>query len=137
MTVLSSLAARIAVPYQGAYAAEWRYDKDTDEYVRYHRDGSMVRDADGTPIRVKNVVEILTEEQVLDAVGRLKVRTTGRGKSIVFSNGRAREGSWSRTDGSFIQFEGVDGTQIPFSRGKTWISVLTDLVAFGNVIPKN
>jgi hypothetical protein len=122
----------INVPYEGLYAAQWRYDKETDEYVRY-RGNAMVRDADGTPIRVKNVVVMLTEAQVLDEIGRLRVRTTGRGKALVFSNGKKREGSWVRSAGQTLQFEGVDGSEITFSRGKTWISVLTGSDAFAKV----
>lgn len=126
---------RIAVPYDGMYAVEWRYDAETNEYIRF-RNGSIVRDADGTETRVKNAVVLLTDSQVLDDVGRLKVRTTGRGKAWVFNNGTKREASWIRSAGDHIRFEGLDGADILFERGKTWISVITNADAFAKVLPE-
>lgn len=128
-------APKINVPYEGFYAATWRYDAATDEYAR-ERNGAAVRDADGTPIRVKNVVVLLTDGEVLDSIGRLKIRTTGRGKALVFSHGDKHEASWTRTAGEYIRFAGVDGTEIPFTRGKSWISVVTSADAFAKVLPQ-
>jgi hypothetical protein len=128
-------APKINVPYDGYYAATWRYDAETDEYVR-ERNGAPIRDADGTQIRVKNVVILLTDGEVLDSIGRLKIRTTGRGKALVFSHGDKREASWTRTAGEHLRFSAVDGAEIPFARGKTWISVVTSADAFAKVVPE-
>lgn len=124
---------KIVVPYEGMYAAEWRYDAEADEYIRY-RAGSILKDADGTPTRVKNVVVMLSDMQVLDDVGRLKIRTTGSGKAWVFSAGGKREATWSRTTGEHIRFEGIDGSDVFFARGKTWISTVTSQAAFDKVL---
>lgn len=126
-------ATRITVPYAGYYEADWRYDKEADEYVR-ERNGSMITDADGTPIRVKNVVFIQSEQQVLDEIGRLRVRTTGRGKAWVFNGGAKREVEWRRTAGEHLSFTGIDGTDVLFRRGKTWVSVITDTSAWGRIL---
>ena len=130
---------RIPVPYDGVYEAEWIYDEASGEYVRHYapsgrqQQGAVVSDADGTSVRVKNVVLMLTDAQVVDDIGRLRTRTTGRGKAWVFTAGGRREAEWFRTTGEHIRFEGVDGTDIAFYRGKTWISVLTSPTAFDRV----
>ncbi|OGL74394.1 hypothetical protein A3D73_02795 [Candidatus Uhrbacteria bacterium RIFCSPHIGHO2_02_FULL_60_44] len=125
---------RITVPYDGAYRASWVYDDVTNDYVRY-RNGDTLTDADGTEVRVKNVVVILTDATVLDDIGRLKLRTTGSGKALVFHDGEKKEATWSRSAGEHIRFFTVDGLDVPFARGKTWISVITNAAVFDTVSP--
>ncbi|HWQ99351.1 MAG TPA: DUF3048 domain-containing protein [Candidatus Methylomirabilis sp.] len=125
---------RIIVPYEGAYRASWEYDTERNDYVRY-RNGDDLTDADGTPIRVKNVVVILTDAAVLDDVGRLKLRTTGSGKALIFHDGEKKNATWSRAAGEHIRFLTIDGLDAPFARGKTWISVVTSAAAFDKVVP--
>jgi hypothetical protein len=132
-TSTSESVTKINVPYDGLYGAEWRYDASTDEYVRY-RNGALVKDMDGTSIRVKNVVMIQTEEQVLDEKGRLAVRTTGKGKALIFKGGEKHEATWLRSAGQFIRFEGIDGADVSFRRGKTWLSVITNPGAFASIV---
>ncbi|MEN9558330.1 MAG: hypothetical protein RL141_699 [Candidatus Parcubacteria bacterium] len=120
----------IVVPYQGAYGARWVYDAATGLYTRHYATGGIVRDADGTPVTATNVVILRTDATVLDGVGRLKLRTTGTGSAQVFTRGGMRTVEWTRTQGSHMQFAGVDGTDVLFSRGTTWISAVTDGDAF-------
>jgi hypothetical protein len=124
---------RISVPYSGVYEAEWRYDAEKNSYSRY-QNGSIQRDTDGTVVTSTNVVIILTDSQVLDDVGRLRIRTTGKGKALVFNDGEKHEATWSRAEGEHIRFQTVDGLDVPFNRGKTWISVLTSTNAFEKVL---
>jgi hypothetical protein len=124
---------RINVPYNGMYQAEWRYDAETNSYTRY-QNGSIQQDADGTVVTSTNVVIMLTDAQVLDDIGRLKLRTTGKGKALVFNNGEKHEATWSRVDGEHIRFLTADGLDVPFNRGKTWISVVTSANAFEQVL---
>lgn len=124
----------VRVPYDGWYAAEWQYESPTDTYVRY-RAGAPIRDADGTIVRAKNVVVLLTDGRVLDDIGRLDIRTTGKGSAWVFTGGGKREATWSRSSGSHLRFEGVDGSEIVFHRGTTWISIVTGAASFASVLP--
>ncbi len=124
----------VTVPYAGIFKAEWRYDEEKDLYTRY-RQGYIIRDADGTAVTAKNVVLMLTEAEVLDDIGRLKIRTTGRGKAIVASGGKIREVEWVRLSGQHIRFEGIDGSDVAFRRGTTWMSVITDSTDFDTVLP--
>lgn len=123
----------INIPYQGVYEAHWEYDANTGLYTRY-QNGAVQKDADGEVVRVKNVAVIQSYATVLDRVGRLDLRTIGRGKAYVFHDGKRYEGEWKRNSGEHIRFEAIDGRDIPFARGTTWISVLTSSAAMNKVV---
>lgn len=108
-----------------AYRVEWRYQHDTNTWRRFQAGAPHV-DADGTPVTAANVVVIRTETQVLDAVGRLKLRTTGTGKAWVFRDGRMITGRWKKIAAEDrIRFETVDGREITLVPGITWVEVTT------------
>ncbi|TAK05388.1 DUF3048 domain-containing protein [Patescibacteria group bacterium] len=107
------------------YRVEWRYQHDDNAWRRFQA-GAPHADVDGTPILAANVAVIRTETQVLDAVGRLKLRTVGSGKAWVFRDGRMITGRWKKLAAEErIRFETVDGKEIPFVPGPTWIEVTT------------
>jgi hypothetical protein len=132
-TSSSSTASSISIPYQGAYRASWTYHSETHTYRRF-QGATTQHDADGTTVDVSNVVVLLSEERVLDEVGRLKIRTTGTGKALLFRDGTVQYGVWRRNAGEHLRFESNDGRDLFFARGKTWISILTSEQAFANVI---
>lgn len=116
-------AAEISIPYGGAFSVTWTYDRETNGYAR-RQNGAVQRDADGTAVTSTNVVILLTEEQVLDDVGRLKIRTTGGGKAWLFRDGKRFDVTWRRAVGEWFTFT-VDGSDALFRPGKTWMSVVT------------
>lgn len=119
------------VSYGGAYNVSWAYEKKENVYTR-SVSGQVQKDQDGTVVRAKNIVVLLTEGAVLDAVGRLKIRTTGRGKAALYRDGKKMEIIWKRTSGEHIRFETTDGNDVMFDRGTTWIEVVIDSTMFKN-----
>ena len=115
----------ISIPYGGSYNVTWKYDKERGVYTR-SQGTRLQKDQDGTPVESENVIVIKTEAQVLDEVGRLKVRTVGSGEALAYRDGKKFTVRWKRVAGEPIQFEGSDGTEFLLSRGRTWISVTTD-----------
>lgn len=108
-----------------SYRVEWRYQHGENAWRRFQA-GAPHADLDGTPILAKNVAVIRTETQVLDQVGRLKLRTIGSGKAWVFRDGRMITGRWKKIAAEDrIRFETVDGKEISFVPGPTWIEVTT------------
>jgi hypothetical protein len=122
--------------YGGAYSAGWKYDKQNDQYIRSEA-GEVQKDQSGTVVMAKNVVVIMTDASVLDSYGRLKLRTTGRGKAFLYRDGKKLELSWQRNAGEHIRFESVDGAEAVFNRGTTWIEVMTDPAAFKAIDPSS
>jgi len=117
------------IKYGGSYTASWAYDREANAYVRREA-GEVQKDADGTKVMAKNVAVINTDGQVLDAVGRLKIRTTGRGKAVVYRDGKSFEAQWRRNTGEHFRFESTDGSDVLFNRGTTWIEVSLDSGTF-------
>lgn len=115
---------KIQIPYGGSYTLEWSYDEETDTYTRY-QGGKIFKDADGSVVTAKNVAVILTEQRVLDEVGRLYIRTTGSGRALLFNHGHQADAEWKRVAGEHMVFETVDGLSMVMARGTTWIEVVT------------
>lgn len=116
--------------YGGPYTIRWSYDAEQNRYVRKTSGGAVQKDEDGTEVTARNVVVLLTEEKVLDEVGRLRIRTTGRGKAVLYRDGKTFDLTWQRTAGEHLRFESVDGSDALFNRGTTWISVVTNPSVF-------
>lgn len=126
----------ITVPYLGAYRAHWVYDAETSTYTRY-QNGIVERDRDGAIVKANTIVLLLTDAEVVDNVGRLKLRTTGTGTALVFRNGTVQEGVWRRQEDASIRFESVDGRDLFLARGKVWVSLLTDDERFGTILSED
>ncbi|MBI4139190.1 DUF3048 domain-containing protein [Candidatus Uhrbacteria bacterium] len=116
----------VNVPFAGVFAVRWTYDPASGRYRRF-QSGAEQKDADGTPVEAANIVVMRTEEQVLDEVGRLRIRTTGSGKATVYRNGEKIESLWRRAAGEWLRFETVDGIDVEFTPGTTWIEVVTSM----------
>ena len=120
-----SLAQVVKVDFSDAdYAVEWRYDRESNEYVRYIG-GEIERDTEGKEIRAKNIVVMRTESKIIDSYGRLKTRTVGIGKSVVYQGNKEIEGEWLRPNlNERTRFYAADGEEIAFFPGTTWIEVV-------------
>lgn len=123
---------RISVPYGGSYSVHWVFDQDTGRYTRTNGSRTQ-RDAEGKAVEASTVVVLKTDAQVLDTVGRLKMRTVGSGQAIVYRNGQKYTARWLRSAGEPIRFEGTDGTDVALNRGTTWIEVTTDDLTFAGL----
>jgi hypothetical protein len=122
----------VRIPYGGSYNVTWTYDVDRGVYVRKEA-GFIQKDRDGSIVEAENVIVIKTDEQVLDEVGRLRVRTTGSGEAIGYRDGKKFVLQWNRVPGQPMRFEGNDGSEFLLTRGRTWIEVTTKDEIFGGL----
>jgi len=125
---------KISIPYGGDYSVNWTYDPLNDAYLR-NMGGKQHNDSDGTRVMASNVLVLLTDQRVLDDVGRLSVRTAGLGKAILYSRGFAQEAQWVRDSGSFYRIQTPDGRSVVFARGTTWIEIVTNANMMPSVKP--
>lgn len=109
--------------YGGSYNVSWAYDRDSNMYTRSEA-GAPQKDADGTAVKAKNVLVLLTDGSIYDSYGRLHIRTTGKGKATLYRDGREMEVTWSRAAGGFLQLQSIDGNDVLFDRGTTWVEVV-------------
>lgn len=116
----------IVIDFSSAtYRVEWRYDGEQNVYRRFIA-GAPDNDKDDTPIVAQNIIVLRTDAQVLDAEGRLRVRTTGSGRAWIFHNGLRTEVLWKKpTAKQRMHFETPDGKEIYFTPGTTWVEVTT------------
>jgi len=115
----------VKIPYGGSYNVTWKYDTDRGVYQRYQA-GVLQTDKDGTPVESENVVVLKTDAQVLDSVGRLKIRTVGSGDALAYRDGIKYVLRWQRSANESIKFGSIDGSEFLLTRGRTWIEVTTD-----------
>ena len=126
----------IVIPYRGVYEAEWTYVSSTHLYQRFQHNRPQA-DADGSLVYARNVVVMLADSTVLDAIGRLDLQTTGSGKALLFRDGTVQSGIWQREKGKTIHFETEEGRDMLFSPGRTWISVVDDAAGFAKLVDSN
>lgn len=115
--------------YGGAYRVKWEYDREENRYIR-KLGGSHQIDADGSAILAKNIAVISMPAKVLDDQGRLSLQTIGRGKAVLYRDGRVFDGVWRRLAGRSFVFETIEGSDLLFNRGTTWIEIIGDASVF-------
>jgi hypothetical protein len=109
------------------YDVEWKYDSASNSYNRFNAGSASVDWAfDKAQVAAKNVVIMFAKETgPLDTEHHMFYAVTGTGKSIVFQNGAAITGTWSKTSALDREvFYDTNGKEIQMVRGQTWIEVV-------------
>jgi len=115
------------------YSVSWQYDAGANQYLRSVDGKKFIDQAyDNVQVTSKNVViQFVRETGPVDRNMHMLYTTVGEGKTVVFQNGEAIQGTWekdSRTGRT--KFYNKKGTEISFVRGEIWI----EAVPFGNKI---
>ncbi len=117
-------ATQIEVRFGEPYNVVFGFLKENSCYLRYERDTTHRDAITGIKLCPTNVIVQITDMEVIDDIGRLKIRTLGTGKSLLFSGGKMITGTWSKKGGETTNF--LDEKGVPFSvlPGQTWIVVI-------------
>lgn len=113
------------------YVTSWSFDSVAKNYVSSNKEIERTNEAtfsrpDHT-VRAENVVVIVTDVAIIDAIGRRNVRTTGEGKAFVFQDGEKINGTWKKLSASErLRFFDRGGNEIAMNAGVTWIEVVGD-----------
>ncbi len=112
----------------GSYNPYFDYHEDEGVYYRYQDGSAQVDELDGSQLKVSNVILQYCHGEVRDAHDYLAFGVHGDGKAIVFTGGKAIEGTWERYGGDSTpaKFLDKDGNEIIFNTGKTWICNIWD-----------
>jgi hypothetical protein len=119
---------RITLDFMGDYAdyqVEWQYDQAANSYKRFNG-GQPHKDLNNDmQLEAKNVVVIfMLEKGPIDELKHLLYGTTGRGKALVFQDGKGVEAVWQKAKRvSRTLFSDTKGKEIAFNRGPIWIEV--------------
>lgn len=113
--------------YNG-YQVEYKYNHDCNCYDRFLAGAPHVDRNDGKQIQVKNVVvEYMPTSYGTTRLGEQTVimATPGSGQAIVFRDGGAVTGTWSKsTHTQRTQLLDATGKPIPLDPGNTWYSIV-------------
>lgn len=109
------------------YDVEWKYDAATNSYKRFnggqpHLDWEF----DKPQLTAKNVVIMYVKETgPVDTEHHMFYEDTGTGKALIFQNGTAIQGTWSKaTPLDREVFYDTNGKEISMVRGQTWVELL-------------
>lgn len=121
-----------------AYSVNWKYDKNSNSYLRFHGDNSLTDKNNGKQLSSKNVIVLfMTERHANDGYesnAHLLYGTKGTGKATVFINGEEISGTWSKKDRtSRLIIKDKNGKEITYNRGLLWFEILP----VGNVVTVN
>lgn len=110
------------------FSVKWNYNPTTKSFDRTMANEPHTDLNNDEQISASNVIVILTEQRgPLNEVKHMMYRTIGAGEALIFKNGQAIQGRWSKKDRtSELQFVDNKGVAIPLARGLTWISVVSD-----------
>lgn len=122
---VSTIKIAFAKGYE-KYDALWEYNKVSNVYKR-STGGKIHLDLETKePLLAKNVVvQISKITGPVDDHGHILYATIGTGKAIIFQDGKATVGTWSKKSriGRTLFFDSV-GKEISFDRGQIWIEVV-------------
>ncbi len=108
------------------YDVKWVYDSTKNVYLRFNGGKEHIDMDTKTQLAASNVIIQFTKERgPVDKEGHMIYTTTGTGKALVFQNGEAVEGTWSReTQASRTKYFDGKGKEISLVKGKIWIEIV-------------
>ena len=113
--------------YNG-YQVDYKYDAATNDYARFLAGAPHVDVNTNAQIHVKNiVVEYMPTSYGTTRIGEQTVimQTVGQGKAIVFRDGTAVVGTWSKAShAGRTLLKDSTGAEIPLDAGNTWYSIV-------------
>jgi hypothetical protein len=108
------------------YSVNWKYDSQNNQYLRFNG-GQPHKDlTNEEQLWAKTViVQFMKEKGPINELKHLLYGTTGTGKAIVFRDGQAIVGTWSKSGRQArTKFTDSRGSQIEFNRGPIWIEIV-------------
>lgn len=108
------------------YSVEWKYDSAKNAFLR-SQGGELHTDLNNDQqIAADNVIVLFTTEKgPLNEAKHMLYTTVGTGKILLFKNGQAIEGTWSKKSREAeLQFLDTRGQPLKLNRGLVWISVV-------------
>lgn len=109
------------------YDVQWKYDQASNSYKRFNGGKEHVDwEFDKPQIEAKNVAIMFVKETgPVDPEHHMFYQVIGTGKAIVFQNGQAVAGTWSKVSQQDREmFYDESGKVIQFVRGQTWVEVV-------------
>lgn len=117
----------LEIPYPGNDEVAFKYNPETNAYVRYNKGELQKDEIDGAELTAKNIVVMKTTYTSLLGSQYLDVKVMGSGDCIVYQNGTSKPCTWKKDASDRhnpLLFYDVNDKVIPFVRGTTWIEIV-------------
>jgi len=126
-------AKKVIIKFSGySYEVEYRYDRETDEYLRFNAGQPHLDKNTGEQLRAKNVIAVGIPPVVdIGEKGRLTLDISGEGRALVARHGEIIEGTWKKPDrlAKTCCYD-QEGKEIELGRGSTWIHIIPETQEF-------
>lgn len=125
-------AGNITVHYSSS-KCEFVYNADSGKYTRTINGGkSYVDHETGEAIKVDNILVQKVRSSQLDSYGRLEIDMCAGGEAILFTNGVAVKGTWSRDSlDSRTVFIDEKGNEFKLTPGRSWVEIANQNCTIG------
>lgn len=119
--------------YKGDYSGIFKYESNENKYIRYsgfddQGDPILLKDrVSGKSLMISNLIVMFAEEFPIpnDDKNRLDYKLIGEGKAYILRDGKVLDAVWKKNSLSDrTKFYLVNGEEVEFNRGKSWISVV-------------
>ncbi|MFZ6035129.1 MAG: DUF3048 domain-containing protein [Patescibacteria group bacterium] len=110
------------------FGVVWSYDKTSNSYKRNNGGVPHLDKNTGRQLTAKNIVVMFAKESPANdgyEGGHLLYKTVGSGDALIFNNGQAIKGEWSREDTTDnLKFTDEQGKAVSMVRGQVFVEVL-------------
>ena len=115
----------IRIPYHTSVIT-YKFDQATDRYERFVNGKKQIDPAAKQQVAVENVIVLFQKFRIDTKIekghSRPDITTLGKGKALVFREGRVVEGTWSKASANAPTIiSDAAGVEIPWVRGHTFI----------------
>lgn len=109
------------------YKVEWKYDKPSNNYLRYIAGEPHKDEITGTHLSAKNVIIATYSRSAVESGGKTvyDFNTIGSGAAKILMDGIVIEGTWKKDKAKQrTLFYDSSGKEIKFNPGTTWIEIV-------------
>lgn len=104
----------------------WKYDTETNSYLRLRTGKPEIDKNTGKQVRAKNIVIMKTTWSPVNK-DYIRVKTVGSGSLLVYKNGQVISGTWEKkTEKDKLYFYDQNHREIELAPGSAWIEVITN-----------
>lgn len=131
-TVQDALNQRVFLRYSSDNRVMYEYDQSSGYYNRFINDQPMMDAYTNKQVTVKNIIVLHAPHRAVEAVAYILVDFIGEGRADFFVGGKHEMGTWKKDSYDDItRYYDVEGHEVVFLAGNTWIQVIHDQLEFG------
>jgi hypothetical protein len=119
------VANKIGIPYSANEVRAYQYDPNNEYYLRYTNGKNQLDRRSNQQLHYKNIIIQRNDYEVIDNEGRIDVKTVGKGKGYLITNGAFLPIQWSKPSRyAKTTYTYENGEEIVVNDGNTFIQIV-------------